>query len=352
MVLAQTQAGVRDSRNMDHLSEQLEGANRRLLEMEERWQATYKATDSAIVILGPEGRLKCCNPAFERLAEESEEACVGKSLLDWTEESDWQNHNRYFSELLEGKRSRYELEKRFLAASGRPVWVVCTVSGISNDGKLRSIVGVLSHSQQRRLEKLVDFEDNARRLIGAEIHDLISQPLAALYFLLQVVLDQGDTLEVRQSLELCRNLIDQSKNLMFELRNSKRHGTGTIRALREFFEDFSAQTGVRVYGILPPSGVELTGLSGRFLFRIIVEAMRNAARHGSPSHVDVAVKIEDGMIIGSVADDGSGSARRRLMPGQGINGMKLRAELLGGDLRLVAGDGVRVEFSLPLNESD
>jgi signal transduction histidine kinase len=82
-------------------------------------------------------------------------------------------------------------------------------------------------------------------------------------------------------------------------------------------------------------------------YRILQEALTNAARHGSgEADVDVSFGSSAVRLIvsnpaapGAVADDG-----------HGIVGMRERAALLGGTLRAEGRDGAfRVEASLPYN---
>jgi two-component system sensor histidine kinase DegS len=97
-----------------------------------------------------------------------------------------------------------------------------------------------------------------------------------------------------------------------------------------------------------PADIELA------LFRISQEAVSNARRHGSASHVRVSLTVRPGVAELLVVDDGPGFLWEpefaRSSRGEGLPGMRERAELLGGTLRVESapGAGTRIAVMLPL----
>jgi signal transduction histidine kinase len=83
------------------------------------------------------------------------------------------------------------------------------------------------------------------------------------------------------------------------------------------------------------------------------EALSNAARHAHASQVDVTVDTaSDGMLTVQVTDDGTGIPAGGSR--SGLRNLAVRAEKLGGKLRLSAADpdaatpGTRLEWRVPL----
>jgi PAS domain S-box-containing protein len=102
------------------------------------------------------------------------------------------------------------------------------------------------------------------------------------------------------------------------------------------------------------------GETGRELLRIIGEALTNARRHSEASNVLVSVSTsEDGKRLwAEVSDDGRGfepaeePSAAATTRGMGTRGMRKRARLLGGDLKIESepGQGTKVSFAMPLDE--
>ncbi|GIE94155.1 sensor histidine kinase [Paractinoplanes rishiriensis] len=101
---------------------------------------------------------------------------------------------------------------------------------------------------------------------------------------------------------------------------------------------------VQVPGPLPPLGaaVEVTA------YRIVVEALTNAARHSRGERATVILTLADDRELAvEVHDDGP--ARTPWVPGCGLTAMRERAEMLGGTLAARAGEtGGVVSARLPL----
>jgi signal transduction histidine kinase len=91
------------------------------------------------------------------------------------------------------------------------------------------------------------------------------------------------------------------------------------------------------------------------LYRILSEALSNAARHGSGIDVLVNVGEVDGFLSLQVSDAGPGFDPDR-GPGEGhlgLAGMRERTELLGGRFELTStpGTGTQIRADLPLASS-
>lgn len=98
---------------------------------------------------------------------------------------------------------------------------------------------------------------------------------------------------------------------------------------------------------------ELSAGAGLTAYRIVQESLTNVLKHAGPAaRVEVTVRWEDERLVLSIGDDGRGAAGA-LVPstggGQGVLGMRERAELHGGDLAAgpVPGGGYRVRAELP-----
>ncbi len=67
------------------------------------------------------------------------------------------------------------------------------------------------------------------------------------------------------------------------------------------------------------------------------EALNNAAQHGRPRSVRISIGVTDGALRLNVAADGRGLEATPTLdrkPGNGLRIMQLRAELIGGKIKL------------------
>ncbi|NGO80178.1 sensor histidine kinase [Streptomyces sp. YC504] len=90
-------------------------------------------------------------------------------------------------------------------------------------------------------------------------------------------------------------------------------------------------------------------------YRIVQEALTNAARHAGASEVTVQLTVGDGQLEVVVADDGRADPDAGFEPGIGLTGMRERVEALGGTLecgpKAAGGFLVRAQLPLSVHES-
>lgn len=95
------------------------------------------------------------------------------------------------------------------------------------------------------------------------------------------------------------------------------------------------------------------------VFRVLQETLSNAARHAPGAAVRVACAAEGGALRLSIEDDGPGfdpeaALRPRSEGGQGLIGLRDRAESIGGSLAIESrsGAGTRIVLTLPLEQEE
>jgi signal transduction histidine kinase len=203
-------------------------------------------------------------------------------------------------------------------------------------------------------------EDERRRL-ARDLHDGPAQTLAAALFEVDLAISALDRApatareELLAARALLRDALDDVRALMAGLRPRLLEERGLVVALNALaampplwgtnvsVETHGANTKERL-----PANVELA------LFRIAQEAVSNARRHGAASHVQVSLAVSRGVAELQIVDDGRGFLCEPgflwSMRGEGLPGMRERAELLGGTLHVESapGAGTRIVVTLPL----
>jgi signal transduction histidine kinase len=128
-------------------------------------------------------------------------------------------------------------------------------------------------------------------------------------------------------------------------------GRPLAEALAALARQFTSDTGVRVH--VKSRGDESLPLRIEAdLYRIATEALTNVRKHAHASLVEVALQPSEHEIQLSIHDDGRGFDRREITQGDhhGMIGMRERARLLGGHLRVASrpGRGTTVTARVPL----
>jgi signal transduction histidine kinase len=205
--------------------------------------------------------------------------------------------------------------------------------------------------------RLVEVQEAERRFIGRELHDELGQLLTGLKMVVdQSLLIATEPLRARltEAVELINNLVERVRKLSLELRPQILDDLGLLMALESHFKRYTAQTNIRVDFRHTPLSQRLPDLLATAIFRITQEALTNAARHARVKEVTVRLWVNEERVGIQVEDGGAGfDADAALAAGQssGLQGMKERAELLGGEFTLESktGKGTRLTVELPLS---
>jgi signal transduction histidine kinase len=206
------------------------------------------------------------------------------------------------------------------------------------------------------LQKLITAQEEERRRIARELHDGIGQVLTSLMVGNKFASQLNDLAAVHakneELYEVSMEALGQVRMLSRQLRPSIMDDLGLAAALERYASDFSslyANITAEVHCELParlPDTVEIT------LYRIIQEAMTNAARHSQGSMVAVLVTQRDGHVQAIIEDDGTGFdplAARKASRSVGLHAMVERAELIGGELSIESSEhGTTVYVEIPV----
>jgi len=203
---------------------------------------------------------------------------------------------------------------------------------------------------------LMNVQETERRHIARELHDQIGQLLTGLRFLLT---PNGD---LRARIEQARitvdDLLGRVRELSFDLRPADLDQLGLLPALFALFERYTAQTAVLV-------SFKHQGVDRRFssevetgAYRIVQEALTNAARHAGVAKVNVRIWTGGDVLNLQIEDRGRGFVPEDVLKtprSGGLIGMQERTMLLGGRMAIdstigsgTTGSGTTITVELPL----
>lgn len=214
------------------------------------------------------------------------------------------------------------------------------------------------------LGRVIAAQDERCRRISRELHDEISQSLAAMALDLEAAQVAGSALRegaFERLADLRRRLLTalgEVNRIILDLRPTLLEDMGLLSALRWYASQRLDPAGVSVH-------VQSGGIDERLqphvettVYRIAQEAVTNVAKHAGASNLWLAAKKTSRHFTLSVRDDGRGFDPASVLSdpddrvGIGLFGMKERASLVGGSVEIQSapGRGTRVVVRIPLEK--
>ncbi|HET7582743.1 MAG TPA: sensor histidine kinase [Candidatus Limnocylindria bacterium] len=204
-------------------------------------------------------------------------------------------------------------------------------------------------------ERLLTVVEDERRRVGGELHDGVGQVLTALTLTLDAAAEEADVAGTHRRLERARRLADtalaDTRDLSHRLRPARLEERGLVGAVADLAAESEFEIGLAIAADAHDPGLSATATIE--VFRIIQEALANAARHSGVARAEVSIQREGGSLLVDVVDTGAGFDVAAVADsGIGLAGMEERARLLGGELAITTspGAGTTVHLSVPLGE--
>lgn len=208
-------------------------------------------------------------------------------------------------------------------------------------------------------ERLVTAHEDERARLARDLHDGVGQTLTAVMLTLDAVDrelgvgDDGDEPAGRGSLRRARELtaaaLAEAREVAAQLRPTRVHEIGLSAALHNLAASAGVPVEVRFARTMIPPGL-LDPDTEIDLYRIVQEAVGNAARHSGARRIWVDGRVVDDSVRFVIGDDGVGFSRSERSDGLGLDGMDERAAIHGGTvtIRSSPGRGTRVDVVVPI----
>ena len=266
-----------------------------------------------------------------------------------------------FVTIIGGSGRFYGVDLAYVLGQG--LWLVATtiiallpwvlgelVRSIRNRRQLSVTVATVSTQRDAALTR-ADLEAERTR-VARDVHDIVAHSLT-------VVIAQadgaryataGDSPAAAESFETiaqtARDALADVRVLLTELRHTQevgpQPGLDDLDALLDSMRDSGLALEVREFG----DRGRLTETRQLALYRIVQESLTNALRHGDGA---AALELEWGeQAVDLVVTNTAGGAAAEGERGHGIDGMRERASLAGGELSVHEGAMFRVRARLPL----
>lgn len=214
----------------------------------------------------------------------------------------------------------------------------------------------LEEERSRTAGAVLRAQEQERARIARDLHDEANQALTGVVLRLQATAQNAPPElreELRETREAAAQAMEELLSLARELRPSALDDHGLAAALRTKVAEFGRQTSIEADLEIEPGALDaLTSEQQVAVYRIVQESLSNVATHADAPSVHVSVTREQAVTVVRVADAGAGFAPGTVAAeAHGLLGMRERAALAGGTLRVNSRPGTGTVIELRLEET-
>ena len=225
----------------------------------------------------------------------------------------------------------------------------------------------LKEAEQKRIKNenlrknfisgVINAQEEERKNISRDLHDRVGQFLSYLKIKLKMLDDINDLNEIKNKIHQIRGDLTEGLDLIRDIAKNLRPGAldeiGLISAIDIYINDVVKNSaGIKIY--FYPVNFENYRLDKHLdiiIYRVVQEAVLNVILHASANFITIILEKHEGKIKGIVKDNGTGfdycEGNEDYL---GINGMKERVKLFGGELTIESemNLGTAVKFQIPI----
>jgi PAS domain S-box-containing protein len=228
--------------------------------------------------------------------------------------------------------------------TGKAVRMMGTVQDITERKAVEEEL-IASQEELRQMSaQLLEAEERERKRVARELHDGLGQTLSAMKLRIESTIGELGAREKAGSADALENLVPMAQRAVEEVRRISKNlwpsildDLGLLPTISWFCREFGAMhPGVRIEKEMAVEEDKVPAPLKVVIYRVLQEAMNNAARHSRADELSVSLKEEDGHLHLAIRDNGVGfdpekpPAQEGTDRGLGLASMKERTELSGG----------------------
>lgn len=205
--------------------------------------------------------------------------------------------------------------------------------------------------RHERISAGVKAQENERARVARDLHDEANQALTAVILRLQAASQEAPP-ELKPEIDEAKRLAGQAMEELLEVVRQLRPtilDLGLRNALSSQVEKFGDRSGIEMSFEYDGDGRKRLGDERELaIYRVVQEALSNIAQHADASRVDVNLTIGPTIVL-RVRDNGKGFDASLPTRRFGVSGMRERAQLMHGVLKIDSepGEGTTLTMELP-----
>ncbi|MGH9735455.1 MAG: ATP-binding response regulator [Candidatus Acidiferrales bacterium] len=214
--------------------------------------------------------------------------------------------------------------------------------------------------------RIMQLQDEERRRIARDLHDITGQELAVVIMLLmqasrEIRSDTESLKTITDAAGMIRKIEEEIRTLSYILHPPLLDELGLGPALNWYIEGFSKRSAIEVKLDLQQGLPRLHKDKELALFRVVQEALTNVMRHSGSGTAQIQIAFNADAVTLSIRDEGKGISRKRFTKssekilGVGIMGMRERIQQFGGGIEIrplnTSGKGTEVMTTIPIGHA-
>ncbi len=298
----------------------------------------------------------------------------GDKVFDFLEKLDLEEAKWWkgiYSKALKGEKLQFVKEFRindnhsFSSFSINPIWENKNVIGLScfarditkekfsEEKLIRSEIQIRNFAQH-----LNHIQEEERAHLAREIHDELGQQLIGIKIGISSFAKRPEgnirgTEMVKNMVKDVDNTIQSLRKIATELRPGILDSLGLIPSIKWLATEFQEKTKIKCKTELKVREQKFEKNISICFFRICQEALTNITKHSHATEVSIQMNFSKNKLSMTITDNGKGIAGEKLENpfSMGLLGMRERANVIGGDIKITSkkGKGTSIQLLIHIN---